>query len=46
MLLPPSSGYFLSGTAEVRGVGVLALTWWFWKVCVRPGIQDAGLARV
>jgi hypothetical protein len=30
----------------MRGEGVLASTWWFWKVCVGPGVWNAGRARV
>jgi hypothetical protein len=30
----------------VRGAGVLASTWWFWKVRVDLGVWDAGMARV
>jgi hypothetical protein len=46
MFLPPSSVDFLPRAAEVRGGRVLAPTWWFWKVCVGPGVRDAGMARV
>jgi hypothetical protein len=29
----------------VRGAGVLAPTWWFWKVSVEPGVWNAAMAR-
>jgi hypothetical protein len=35
---------FLPRVAEVRGVGVLELTLWFWKMCVGPGNRDVGTA--
>jgi hypothetical protein len=37
--LPPSSEYFLLGAVDVRGVGVLAPTWWFGRCVDRePGM--------
>jgi hypothetical protein len=36
----------MSGAVEMRGEGVLASTWWFWKVCDGSGVRNAGMARV